>query len=103
MNRTVLEGITVLGHNNNDHYANNALQQILGNMIPDYKAGFFEKPDQNDIGKYIKNTNKYFDDLKEYEKKCKAMNLLIDMFDAIVANGKNHALDFIFDNKRWIS
>jgi len=40
--------------------------------------------------------------MENYNKRVKAMNLLIDMFDAIVSNSKHKALQFIEDNKDWI-
>ena len=105
MNKTVLEGITVLGTHDNDHYANDALQWILGAMIPDYQSGFFEKPTPNDTisTKHPKGSiTKHKELMENYNKRVKAMNLLIDMFDAIVSNSKHKALQFIEDNKDWI-
>lgn len=96
MNRSVLEGITVFDRK---HYANDALQWILGNMIPDYRSGFLHKPIRKEANSDIEYTMR----MDVFNKQMKAMSLLIDIFDTIVANGKEKALQFIEDNKYWLT
>ena len=94
MNRSVLEGITVL---HEEHSANDALHIILGNMIPDYNPRAVE-PEVNNHN----SANDYLIACGIYSMQKKAEKLLVDMFDAIIDNGEVKALQFIEDNKHWL-
>ena len=99
MNTTVLEGIEVL---QGKYFANRALRTILGNMIPDYKLGPIKLP------KYIvlpipnKDAKSFKQARTVHDLHIDALKLRNDMFNAIVANGKVKALQFIEDNKKWL-
>ena len=95
MNRSVLEGITIF---QGEYYANDALQYILGNLIPDYRSGFIEKPKIEDCHGKADHEVKMF----VFNNRMEALSLLVNMFDAIVENGKEKTLQFIKDNKRWL-
>jgi len=56
------------------------------------------KPDQNDVKKYIENSNKYFNDLKEYEASKQLIEVSNETYPIIVTNNAY----WILLHKSWI-